>query len=120
MRLFKFRNAEEQDIGALLGIANMGIRTKWLINKEAIDNHNGQNTALKYFVIEPTHEYPVHSSECNETIYVLSGQAVFHNGTEKFEAGPGDALYIKAGEHYSINNPGGVPLVTINFCNYRI
>lgn len=109
----RFRDVEEQDVGSLLGIPDMGIRIKWLIHKGIGNDSYGHRFALRYFTIEPGKSYPMHHHEYVEAVFILSGRAIFESEREKFEVGEGDVIYTYSGEPHSLSNPGGVPLRTI-------
>ena len=115
MNVIKFKDAEQQDAGSLLGTFTMGIRTKCLIHNGDIFN-SGHFVSLKHIAIEPRQDYPLHPSESSEISFILSGTAVFQSGGKELELKASDVVYINKGEYYSIKNSGNTSLEMICFC----
>jgi len=106
----KFEDTEEQNADTLLGSLNLGIKNKWLIDKEPADAQGKLSFALKYIAIEPGKLYPVRRCEHAEATIVLEGQGTIRNGKGEFEIKPGDVAIVRQGEMYSLINSGKTDL----------
>jgi mannose-6-phosphate isomerase-like protein (cupin superfamily) len=58
---------------------------------------------------------PHEHSDCEECIYVLSGQGTTFADSGEYPLKPGDTLLIPPGEKHVTRNTGGVPLLLLCF-----
>jgi mannose-6-phosphate isomerase-like protein (cupin superfamily) len=56
--------------------------------------------------VEPNNSTPLHKHNCEEVYYILEGHGVLEISNEKYEVGPGDAVYIKENTPHRIINNG--------------
>ncbi len=113
MYIRRFEDTDEQNVDALLGSLNLGIKNKWLIGKESRSDTGKLSFALKHITIEPQKIYPVRQCGYAEAIVVMNGTGIIKNGKDEFEIKPGDVAIISPGEMYSIKNPGETDLRTL-------
>lgn len=114
MILRKFEDSNEQDVDALLGSLNLGIKNKWLIGKGGSNDVGKLSFALKYSIIEPGKLYPMHPSEHTEVTFILDGTGTVKNDKEEFEIKAGDLILTRCGEMHSIRNSGKTDLKTLS------
>ena len=114
MILRKFEDTSEQDVDALLGSLNLGIKSKWLIGKNVSNGLSRWSFALKYNIIEPGKLYPMHPSEHNEALFVLDGTGIIRTDKEEYEIKTGDLVLTRCGEMHSIKNSGKTDLKTLS------
>ena len=91
------------------------------ISRELIGNtENSENVSLRYVVISPAksadkkrkaHFHP----NCEECIYILSGQGITHSGGKKYKVQAGDTILITKGEHHYTENVGEKDLKLLCF-----
>jgi mannose-6-phosphate isomerase-like protein (cupin superfamily) len=58
---------------------------------------------------------PHKHANCEECIFVLSGQGTTHADSGEYALNPGDAILISAGENHVTRNTGSEPLVLLCF-----
>ncbi len=84
---------------------------KWLHN-EAI-NETAEQT-FGFVIINAGQENPPHyHPNCEEILYVLSGNCVHTYGDEEFDLGPGDSILVPQGIIHHAINKGWEPLRAI-------
>jgi mannose-6-phosphate isomerase-like protein (cupin superfamily) len=110
----KFEDSNEQDVDALLGSLNLGIKNKWLIGKGSPNDLGKLSFALKYSIIEPGKLYPMHPAEHTEATFILDGTGIIKNDKEEFEIKAGDVVLTRCGEMHSIRNSGKTYLKTLS------
>jgi mannose-6-phosphate isomerase-like protein (cupin superfamily) len=112
--LRRFEDTNEQNVDALLGSLNLGIKSKWLIGKGAPNDLGRLSFALKYNIIEPGKLYPMHPSEHTEATFILDGTGIVRNDKEEYEIKAGDLILTRCGEMHSLKNSGKTDLKTLS------
>ncbi len=91
-------------------------------NSRELIGNNGQteNISLRYVVIKPprqtdkkrkAHFHP----NCEECIYVLSGNGITHSEGKAYKVQTGDSIVIARGEHHYTENMGTKDLILLCF-----
>ena len=101
---------EEQDLGALLGIAERGIKSRWLMGEESGKEPLDSPLRLRHTVIEPGKAFPAQRNESRQIIFIISGKATFRSESKDYRLEEGDLAYLGAEELYSIVNTADIPL----------
>ena len=116
MVVFKYDYLKEQDIGALLGIKNIGINTRDVTISETKGTLLTNDVLIKHLSIKSNQLYPAHPSPSTQIVLVTSGKASFSSSTGEFELESGDIVHLHTGEVYSIKNLGDNELKSVCFC----
>jgi hypothetical protein len=106
----KFSYLEEQELGALLGIFESGIKSRWLLGEEWGMQTLAGPLRLRHIVIDPGKSFPAQRNEYKQTIFIISGKGVFRSMGKDFGLEEGDLACLDAEELYSILNTGDAPL----------
>lgn len=76
-------------------VAAGGYRIKWLFSGQSAP---GAEQTLGYVVIEPGQKNPLHAHpNCEEVLYLISGELEHSLGDASYRLGPGDAIRVPAG-----------------------
>jgi quercetin dioxygenase-like cupin family protein len=71
-----------------------------------ISAQEGQNFAMRRFVMEPGGGMPKHTNTVEHEQYVLQGHAIVGIGEEEFDVHTGDVVYIPEGVPHRYQNIG--------------
>jgi quercetin dioxygenase-like cupin family protein len=74
-----------------------------------ISAQEGPNFALRRFTMQPGGGIPRHTNTLEHEQYVLRGRARIEIGSQTFEVGVGDVVFIPEGEVHSYRNLGEGP-----------
>jgi quercetin dioxygenase-like cupin family protein len=75
-----------------------GYTIKWLFSGQTAP---GAAQTLGYVVIEPGQKNPLHAHpNCEELLYLISGELEHSLGEERFHLKPGDAIRVPAGARH--------------------
>lgn len=99
-----FLHKELSNIEAVAQKAGRGVSMKMLISP-----NEGENFAMRNFIIEPNGFMPLHTNTLEHEQYVISGSAKVVAGDKTFTAKAGDILYIPAGVAHSYETIGDEP-----------
>ena len=88
-------------------VAAGGYRIKWLFSGQTAP---GAEQTLGYVVIEPGAKNPLHAHpNCEEVLYLISGQLDHSLGDEVYRLNPGDAIRVPAGVKHDARSVGDSP-----------
>ena len=92
-------------------IAAAGYRIKWLFSGKTAP---GAEQTLGYVVIEPGQKNPLHAHpNCEELLYLLSGELDHSLEERVFRLKPGDAIRVPAGVKHDARCVGDEPAAMI-------
>lgn len=72
---------------------------------EILNHSHVKNLSLAQASVQPLITTQVHSLDCDEIYYILSGNGILHLDGSDFPLSSGDAAYIRKGKSQSITNP---------------
>jgi mannose-6-phosphate isomerase-like protein (cupin superfamily) len=110
MIIQKASEIQEQDLGALLGKPDIGIKSRQLFQDQICKNGQGYLLDFKYIVIRPGMVCPSHRNDYVEVNTIISGKAKIKYGSQEFILGEGDLAYAETGDSYELTNTGTTPL----------
>jgi mannose-6-phosphate isomerase-like protein (cupin superfamily) len=68
-------------------------------------------------ILPPGHAVaPHHHLQLEEIYYIIAGRGVMTVGSEQYEVGPGDAVYIPRNHRHTLENTGTEPMRIILVC----
>lgn len=79
-----------------------------------------ENVCLRYVIISPSNPIigkrkPHFHPNCEECIYVLSGEGLTHAGEKKYKIKTGESILISRGEQHYTENIGNQDLILLCF-----
>lgn len=80
---------------------------QWIFN----ESDGAPSFAMRRFVMTPGGRIPLHDHPWEHEIFILSGKADVFTPDDRREVGPGDALYLPAGEPHGYENRNDEDLV---------
>jgi len=86
-----------------------GVKIRWLIDEKA----GAPNFAMRHFEIEPGGATPLHAHEWEHEAFILTGAGVVVNAGGEDAFGPGDAIFMPAGETHCFKNTGAEPVTML-------
>jgi quercetin dioxygenase-like cupin family protein len=88
-----------------------GYRIKWLFSGRTAP---GAEQTLGYVVIQPGQKNPLHAHpNCEEVLYLISGQIDHSLENEVYRLNPGDAIRVPAGMKHDARCVGDVPAAMV-------
>ncbi|HEU5317100.1 MAG TPA: cupin domain-containing protein [Chloroflexota bacterium] len=92
-------------------VAAGGYRIKWLFSGQTAPD---TAQTLGYVVIEPGEKNPLHAHpNCEEVLYLISGQLEHSLDGALYRLGPGDAIRVPAGAKHDAKSVGTEPAAMV-------
>ena len=122
MILRKLEAIKSQDVGKYFGLAEGTHLVQWIVSNHVGDARYQHNFAVRKFTMKPggcLDKTPFHHHAYEQCPHILAGRVVFENDQGlKYEAGPGDTIYIHSNEPHRMAVVGDetVELICIIDC----
>jgi quercetin dioxygenase-like cupin family protein len=106
MILRKLKEVEHQDVGRYFGLAKGVHLVQWLVSNDTGGEGYQHNFAVRKFTMQPAaklEDIPFHHHAYEQCPHILKGRVMIENDLgEKYEAGPGDTIYIRSNEPHRV------------------
>lgn len=106
MILRKLEDVPVQDVGKYFGLADGVHLVQWIVSNDVGDDRYQHNFALRKFTMKPgavIQDTPFHQHAYEQCPHILKGRVVIENDQgERYEAGPGDTVYIHSNEPHRV------------------
>lgn len=106
MILRKIEEVETQDVGKYFGLPEGVHLVQWIVSKEVGDEPYQHNFAMRKFTMKPglsIEETPFHNHLYEQCPHILKGRVLVENEEGiRYEAGPGDTVYIRSNEPHRV------------------
>ncbi|NOZ23602.1 MAG: cupin domain-containing protein [Planctomycetes bacterium] len=83
-----------------------GVKIRWLIT----ENSGAKNFMMRHFEIAPGGYTPHHEHAWEHEVFILRGDGVLASIEGDKAFGPGDVIFVPAGELHQFRNPGKKPV----------
>ena len=102
MKLYCYRDVPAEDVEA----GARGVKIRWLIKEQT----GARNFFMRHFEIATGGFTPHHEHDWEHEVFILNGRGTVLCAAGEKQFGPGDVIFVPAGERHQFRNAGAEPV----------